>query len=56
MVLQQVTSLIDVGDQWSAISATVIECLTGHVEHERAIEDRILDRWEARLRLAIGAP
>lgn len=41
------TSGLDVADQWSAISATVVEVFTGHVERERALADTITDRAEA---------
>lgn len=54
MTLSVVTANLQVGDQWSLISATVIECLTGHVERERAIEDAIRDRYEAVAELLSG--
>jgi len=54
MTLSVATANRQVGDQWSAISATVIECLTGHVERERAIEDAIADRAEAIADLLMG--
>ncbi|HET9247699.1 MAG TPA: hypothetical protein VFO15_17985 [Xanthobacteraceae bacterium] len=40
-------ALLDAGDQWSAITATVVEVLTGHVERERTLADTITDRAEA---------
>jgi hypothetical protein len=45
--LASATALLDAGDQWSAITATVVECFTGHVERERALADTITDRAEA---------
>lgn len=45
--LTSATALLDAGDQWSAISAVVVECFTGHVERERALADTITDRAEA---------
>lgn len=39
-----VTTNIQAGDQWSIINATVYEVFRGDIEHERAIQARILDR------------
>jgi hypothetical protein len=47
MALAGATALIDANDQWSGITATVLECFTGHVERERALADTITDRAQA---------
>lgn len=41
------TTALQVGDQWSNITVSAYEVFHGHREHERAIEDRIVDRAEA---------
>jgi hypothetical protein len=40
-------SNLQAGDQWSAITTTVVEVFHGHVEHERSIADQIRDRADA---------
>ena len=54
-VLSSATALIDVGDQWSAVSLTVIEVYHGHREHERILAEAIENESDALARILTGS-